>query len=225
MDLKNMIHNRLIQQYDEKIKKWSRTTEDGKIEGKYFAVNNSDDENTNKYNREMDGIKFILYFENQSKVNKRKFTRKEIQQAKEFFILRAKLWDGFRREGIRFSKEKLILLATLERVADGFYQKNRGIVELGRINAELGIITENENQIFPEYARISKLIEKEKFYEKRRQEEIRESEERNLKAYRERVQRNRAEKVAVVENSSGVKATVSSAEKTAKSRIPRGEDR
>ena len=228
MELNNLIKNSYVQKYDEKIKNWSRTT-NGAINRSYFATNNSDIENTNIYNKEIDGINFILFFETQSKENRNKFTKKELwqtQQAKEFFKLRAKLWDELRREGARFSKERMILLTTLERIADSFYQKNRGIVELGRMNAELGIITENADRIYPEYTRISKLIEQETFYEKRKQKELSESEERNLKYYRERVQRNRAEKAVATEKSSVVKSIGdSSARKTINKRITRVKDR
>ena len=202
-NLSNIASNGLIRRIDGNLKNWSRTTE-GVVDTAYFATNNSDAVNTNIYTREMEGIEFLLYFEAKAPKGKGKFNSREFRQCKEFFELRAKLWDELRREGAQFSKEKMLLLATLERIADSKEQKNRGIVELGRINAELGIITENAAKIFPEYARISKMIEREKFYERRNREEIRESEERNLQYYYERVQRHRNQKAAAAKKGSAV---------------------
>jgi len=139
-----------VKEYDADIKSYTRGT-DQKVRKEYFSQHNTADDNSHIYNNEMAKIDSLL------QVAKSTLTKKEYKLLKNFLETRAKLWHELRTKGVHFSQEKLLLLATLERVS--LERDNRGIIELGRLNAELGLIKDSAEKIFPEYDRIYKQIE------------------------------------------------------------------
>ena len=107
-------------------------------EKNYFNMHNGDAENTRLYEKEMHYVK-----ESGKKYN-------------DFFARRLELMDKIRRTG-NLSPEEMKEWANLERNPFDYGREPVGIVELGRINEELGIIKgEDADKVFPEYAHVRK---------------------------------------------------------------------
>ncbi|MGI6588698.1 MAG: hypothetical protein ACOX2N_08025 [Peptococcia bacterium] len=110
-------------------------------EKNYFNMHNCDAENTRLYEKEMHFVK-----------GSGKYS--------DLFARRLELMDKVRRTG-NLSPEEMKEWANLERNPFDYGKEQIGIVELGRINEDLGIIKgEDADKVFPEYAHVRDQKEK-----------------------------------------------------------------
>lgn len=152
--LKKMESNYFSVQYelDGKIKREARTVYYREKEG-YFQFDNSEEKNKELLDHELVVIEKLG---SEYPVYQKRISEQEYEQFLVMYQKRAKLYDQFRKEGPRFSPEKMQELVLLERSPFAERSEKVGILELGRINKEFGIIKEGSAEVFPEYTWLSK---------------------------------------------------------------------
>lgn len=110
-------------------------------DGRFYRINNSPEENERLMDQNMRAIRLVF--------------RREDSSQGERAQKCARLWAELRETGAAFSPEKMKELAQLEKSPFINYRGLNGIVELGRINRELGIIKPPQDKvIFSEYERV-----------------------------------------------------------------------
>jgi len=117
---------------------------------KYFSLNNTKVENEKilAWEKKMIEGCFRVYFS----VDLKECTKEQRNAIFHHQNKIAELMDELRTEGPRFSPDKMVELAELMRNSIA----SNGIIELGRINAEYGIIKQGAEVIFPEYDQLCK---------------------------------------------------------------------
>jgi hypothetical protein len=153
-------HNSVRDELDSDVKKMARRERDLLTEDKdYFNMNNSEYTNKKLFKRAMEAVEYC-YSDNSYPTYKDRCTEEEFAEMKKDSKDREKLMDKLRRMGPNFSVKEMKDLAALERSSFAERGEMVGIVELGRINEELGIIKDDADRVFPEWTRVREYIHK-----------------------------------------------------------------